>query len=618
MGGRANGRVELFQSRVLSLWQNAVERFLPLTREGDAYEHQRRHALMTYVMMQSLFCMASLVVIMALGPQWLQLAIGPILVLSMMPIAGWILHHHGKNQDAGTVALGIVCVYAISLATISASAVLPLAIIITSTLTLKFASDVSGERSLLIAGTSALIALGYVPYGETATHHGLTAWLAVGAIMANMLSGLFSMAVGRPVEQVSQSRNDVSMLIQEQLSDIVLMLDKKADVLWASGATHTILEVSSPDMMAHGLLSFVHLHDRPAVMSTLLDARDRAGESFSLTFRMRKAGHVSHARGHDFVWVEMRCKAMPQLKADPENVRIVASISDVSARMAHQEMLEQARDEAQRASQSKGQFMAMMSHELRTPLNSIIGFADMLKEAERFRLGEPQRKEYAEIIHTSGEHLLGIVEALLDLAKLESRSFQINVEPFDVSKVAQSVTKMLGMRAEQAGINLTSRVAIKADEWTADPRAVKQITVNLLSNALKFTKSGGSVALDIQKRGHHAVISVEDDGVGIASEEVKRLCEPFFQASSGLNRSNEGTGLGLAIVKGLVELHGGRLHIQSELGKGTRVSAFMPLTGPSQSEQIENIESIKPASEREKSKMPARKQGSVVELKKRA
>ena len=212
-----------------------------------------------------------------------------------------------------------------------------------------------------------------------------------------------------------------------------------------------------------------------------------------------------------------------------------------------------------------------MSHELRTPLNAIIGFSEVMAR-EMFGGLSPRYREYAALIQDSGQHLLDLINGLLDMAKIEAGKFDLHEELFDLAETAQSAARFLALAADQAGVRLTVEMAVS--QAFADKRAVKQMLVNLLSNAVKFTPPGGAVTLTAAAEGGAVILTVADTGAGIAAADLERLGRPFEQ--SGNAKGKEGTGLGLALVKSLAALHGGEAVIASVLGEGTSVTVRLP------------------------------------------
>jgi two-component system cell cycle sensor histidine kinase PleC len=240
------------------------------------------------------------------------------------------------------------------------------------------------------------------------------------------------------------------------------------------------------------------------------------------------------------------------------------------------EHLDRSRREAEDANRAKSHFLATMSHELRTPLNAIIGFSDIMATQVLGPVGNPKYLEYAADIRTSGQHLLAIINNVLDLSKVEAGRFELHEEEVQIAAVIAAGLKLVKQQASDNGL------AIKADIGSdltllADERALKQIVINLLSNAVKFSRSNGSVTIKaFIDEGGGLAMSFSDDGIGIAEKDMKRLLEPFRQADEPLIRKRSGTGLGLALVKSLVELHGGSIALDSTFGIGTTVSLRFP------------------------------------------
>ena len=237
---------------------------------------------------------------------------------------------------------------------------------------------------------------------------------------------------------------------------------------------------------------------------------------------------------------------------------------------------DRARDHAERASRTKSQFLANMSHELRTPLNAILGFSEMITSRVFERVPDKQY-EYAELIHSSGHHLLTLINDILDLAKIESGSWSLHEEAVDLGALIGATCAMLGPKAAAGGCALHADVDPGLPTVVCDERATKQILLNLASNAVKFTPPGGRITLFAHLHHDGAIrFGVSDTGVGIAREDQQRVFENFGQGRHDVVTADKGTGLGLPIVKGLVEAHGGRITLVSEIGEGTTVTIHFP------------------------------------------
>jgi signal transduction histidine kinase len=231
------------------------------------------------------------------------------------------------------------------------------------------------------------------------------------------------------------------------------------------------------------------------------------------------------------------------------------------------------------ANRHKSEFLANMSHELRTPLNAVIGFSDVLQE-EMFGALNDKQKEYVRDINLSGQHLLSLINDILDLSKIEAGRMELDPRTFDVAAALDNCRTIVRERARGRGLRLSFGVPDRLHEWTGDERKFKQVVLNLLSNAVKFTPPGGAVSLAVRDEPDALVVIVSDTGPGIASEDHAAVFEEFRQLKMAGNPKNEGTGLGLTLTRRLVELHGGTVTVESAKGRGATFIARFPRVLP--------------------------------------
>jgi two-component system cell cycle sensor histidine kinase PleC len=238
---------------------------------------------------------------------------------------------------------------------------------------------------------------------------------------------------------------------------------------------------------------------------------------------------------------------------------------------------------AEAANRSKSEFLANMSHELRTPLNAINGFSEIMAGEMFGPMGDARYKEYAKDIFNSGQHLLALINDILDMAKIEAGKLQLHYDQVSVDEVVEDAVRLMRERAQSGGLDLSVSLQ-DPPVIEADYRAVKQILLNLLSNAVKFTPRGGRVAIKAERVGAYLRLSVKDTGIGISPEDLARLARPFEQVETQHAKTTQGTGLGLALTRSLIEMHGGRLELVSEPGLGTTAAVALPINRPAQTQ----------------------------------
>ena len=423
---------------------------------------------------------------------------------------------------------------------------------------------------LLIFGSAA----GLIAAPEAGTERFVVTGL--GIISSALYAGAVALRAGALVRtgswllSVGEARYH---LLARNMTDVITRHGRAGAVLFASPAAEPLFGVPARELIGHGLFDRVHVADRPAYLSALADAASRQ-VARSVEFRVKRESETT-PRQH-FIWIELRCRPLEDSSGDDQR-EVVAVMRDITERKLQEQEIEAAHDEAERANAAKGRFLATITHELRTPLNAVIGFSEMLMNEAAMKLDPARRHDYARLINESGQHLLSVVNGILDVSKLESGSFEITPEPFAPGPIVRSCCEMLALKARDAGVEVTARIAAELPEIVADKRALKQILLNLLSNGIKFTDRGGRVTVSARCEAASFLLTVDDNGVGIDADDLARIGDPFFQARGSYARPYDGTGLGLSIVKGLVALHGGAIDIRSRVGEGTSIRVRLPI-----------------------------------------
>ncbi|MEM7650683.1 MAG: PAS domain-containing protein [Pseudomonadota bacterium] len=289
---------------------------------------------------------------------------------------------------------------------------------------------------------------------------------------------------------------------------------------------------------------------------------------YDMEFRVvRPDGDIRH----------IRCEGRCSFDKSGEVVALYGIMQDMTERMLYESDLRKAKEQAEKAYASRTQFLANMSHELRTPLNAIIGFSEMIEHQLLGPIGTEKYLEYIGGIRESGEHLLDLISDILDMSKIEAGKYELDLEEVNVTKVMQLAAHMMEGRAHESGVKIEQERDFDEDfKIIADRRAVLQILLNLVSNAVKFTPDGGQVKIAGFKRENYLSIKVIDNGIGIPANKMASVTKPFEQVSSSYARDHEGSGLGLAITKDLLEMHGGTLFIDSKVDEGTSVTVRLP------------------------------------------
>ncbi len=367
------------------------------------------------------------------------------------------------------------------------------------------------------------------------------------------------------------------------MGDLVMRHDRGGAVLYASKESYDLFGLQSRELMGRGMFERLLVQDRPLFLKAIADASERDA---TITCELRMKTGAAPSQHGDFnepvfSWIEFRARRIPDAGGETgkgeDGARVLSVVRNIVSKKRHEQEIETARAEAERANAWKDRFLANVSHELRTPLNAIIGFSEILGNDDLTPADPEKRKEYAGIIHGSGRHLLEVVNSILDISKIEAGRFSITPEPFEVRPLVESCCDMVSLKAQQVGVSISRDIPDHLDELTADKRACRQVLINLLGNALKFTPRGGAIVVGARQEPGHIAMFVSDNGCGMSPYDLPRLGGAFFQAGAANDRTYEGTGLGLSVVRGLVGLHGGEIQVESGPGAGTCVTVRLPV-----------------------------------------
>ncbi|WP_375456178.1 ATP-binding protein [uncultured Methylobacterium sp.] len=394
---------------------------------------------------------------------------------------------------------------------------------------------------------------------------------AIGHVAAQVLEQMRNEGRWRKRMRDNEARD---RMLLSAIDDLVTWHDANGRVIEASASAEKLIGTDAMRLRGHGLLERVHVADRPAFLQAISDVA-ASGRPATIPLRLNVDPAARRPDGARLIHVEMRAHRIVRGQSDPAGV--VAVTRDVTEHRRRAEELERARAEAERADEVKSRFLANVTHELRTPLNAIIGFSEVLAGEGAMAIGPERAREYAGIIGGSGRHLLGVVNTLLDMSRIQSGNFDYAPERIDAAAMVRTCCDLMKLKADAAGLALTPVSEPHPVEITADPRACRQVLINLISNAVKFTPAGGRVTVSLRRTATGLDLIVSDSGIGIREADLPRLGTPFFQAGSGgYKRTHEGTGLGLSVVRGLVGLHGGAIDVESAPDAGTTITVSLP------------------------------------------
>ncbi len=403
----------------------------------------------------------------------------------------------------------------------------------------------------------------------------LTAWkdeaTAFSAVMGGGLVTLLVLALVVYRQRSAQDRAEHQLTLLgtalKTSANMVLITDVDARIVWVNdafchqfGYTFTEVVGQNPRILSSGLMT-------PSVYKelweTILGGHIWTGE------------FVNRCKDGKLLIVNQTIS--PIIDAEGHVTHFVGIHDDITQRKEAENELREAKILAETANTVKTQFLANMSHELRTPLNAVLGFIDMMRLETFGPLGHDKYREYTDDVHTSASHLLTLISDILDVSKIEAGKMDMSEDCIDLNELALSCTKLMMPRADDQRVSLTLHIESGLPGLLADEVRIKQIVLNLLTNAIKFTPAEGQIRLVIEMGSHGGIlIRCEDTGIGIAPEDIRKVLEPFGQAGETNTLTREGVGLGLYLVKSITEMHNGRVDVTSEIGTGTNVSIILP------------------------------------------
>jgi cell cycle sensor histidine kinase DivJ len=586
--GRSKRKSRRTAVSVLQIIRERLDALLHASARDDALTAARHRAFMAPRLIGSLVALAAVPAYLALrgAPGALEVATFGWLIAPIL--ASYYLSRTGRYEIASILSslslASLVMVLSTSTGGIESFAavglvLLPLEAALSSSRRLVvFASLLALACGATLIGMSLLDVLPAYQPSVTADGYATAFGIVVATLYAAALA-FGAQSLARTSVALLSDEEDRYRLLAQHMSDVISRHRPNGAVLFISPAVEALLGVPTARLAGHGLFDRVHVADRPAYLTALSDAA-RGGNEHSVEFRLRREPRASDRNRRvlpSFVWIEMRCRPLEGAPDGDSGTEVVAVMRDITDRKMQEEALSDARAEAEQAAAAKNRFLATMSHELRTPLNAIIGFSEMIVREDEMLVDAVRRREYAQLINDSGQHLLSVVNGILDISKMEAGRFELSPEAFAPQPALMNCCNILALKARENGIELAVRAPQDLPTVHGDLRAFKQIVLNLVSNAIKFTERGGKVMVSVDADGARILLRVADDGIGIAEDDLKRIGDPFFQAGHTYQRRAEGTGLGLSIVNSLVSLHGGDLTVTSRLGEGTTVTVALPL-----------------------------------------
>jgi PAS domain S-box-containing protein len=377
---------------------------------------------------------------------------------------------------------------------------------------------------------------------------------------------------------ISSQVDERTRELNQQRSFLELVLGNISDPLAVADASRRITRINSAFTRDFGYAQeeivgsagFISFEDKTEFERVGREIPEGSGRASEMPFEAR----FRRKNGEIFIGEMVRSRIIDETG---NLVGYVSVIRDISARKDTEKGLKMAMEAAESGNRAKSEFLANMSHEIRTPLNAIIGFSDIILSGVFGDMGHEKHTEYVNDIRYSGEHLLGIINDILDISKIEANQYELDVEQIELSDPVHAAMRITNEQIRNAGLILKTNIPNDLPRVEADRMAVARMLINLLSNAIKFTSAGGSITLNLEQiPSGDITLTIADTGVGINADDIERILTPFSQVASTMARDHQGTGLGLPITKWLIEEHGGNLQIDSTEGVGTQVKLIFP------------------------------------------
>jgi cell cycle sensor histidine kinase DivJ len=555
----------------------AAERLAPgETADQDARAFLRR--LSMQAMLSPLLLAAALVGTLAeaLG------AAGIVTLVALVIASGWLtglLGGFGRaSRPAAASLLGLMSLSSAAIVAGAGGLASPLALL--TVMPLAEALWLGRDRAWLAAGAAASLAVlplqAWIAAALDLPQHPATAWQWL--IPAVYLASLVLRAATFVAEREGQAAAHRPVTAEDVIEAVCLRLTRTGEVLDAGGKVERLLGLRPCLLLGGGLFERIHVGDRVAYLCALSDLREGAPfRSFELRLRAPRAGDAQGAGPAEETYADFAVEVANTGEAELPVIMVLRPAAETAALRAKVAALDAAAEETEVA---KSRFLAVVSHELRTPLNAIVGFSDMLESGMLGAFADPRQREYAGLIREAGNHLLAVVTSILDVSRIECGSYPIEPEPFQFRDAVAACGAMMSLEAARKPLVLETEIAPSVGRIVADRRAVQQMLINLISNAIKFTPAGGTVTVGANRLGSRLHFWVSDTGVGIGEEDLGRLGRPFTQLRNDHTSEHQGAGLGLSLVKGLVGLHEGSMMVESAPGEGTVVTISLPVTGP--------------------------------------